>query len=663
MKIAVLNNWVPFVRGGAEYLADALVRKLEEYGHEAVLVRLPLRWNPPEKILEHILACRAVRLDRVERAIGLKFPAYYVPHPNKVLWLLHQFRQAYDLWGTPMQDLPGTPEGCRIREVIIHADNRFLPECRRIYTNSHVTGERLRKFNGLASTVLYPPLLEPERFRSTGYGEHIFMPGRINSAKRQHLVVESMRYVRTGVQLVVAGAPETTADRERLETIIRTGKLESRVRLIPRYISEEEKADLFADALACIYIPYDEDSYGYVALEACQASKPVITLHRFRRHLHSGPGRHYRPGCSARPARHRGRPGRTLRGPPGGRPHGPGGLRAHGRAAYYLGSRDREPHHMRIAWFTPFATASAIGRASQLVTDELSRAADVDIWHPAAAELHATRVRTLEIPQDLELLSATLGSYDLAVYNFGNYLPYHREIFEISRRVPGVAVLHDYVMHHFFAAYWLEYRHAPAEYREAMRRCYGPAGEAAAGENPGVWGGNRVVEFPLFEEATRGAYAAVVHSDYMAGCVGQRFPGPVRKLALAYDLPPAPAPRSRQELGVPRDHALLVSVGHVNPNKRILEVIEALAAEADLSRRVTYAVVGPMDPSYGELLLAAVRAARPGAERPAAGLHLRRRPARVAGERRPVHQPALSIHRRRFRLGHRRTALRQAPWW
>ena len=47
MKIAVLNNCVPYVWGGAEHLAQALTEKLNEYGHEAMLFRMPFRWQPP----------------------------------------------------------------------------------------------------------------------------------------------------------------------------------------------------------------------------------------------------------------------------------------------------------------------------------------------------------------------------------------------------------------------------------------------------------------------------------------------------------------------------------------------------------------------------------------------------------------------------------------
>lgn len=277
MRVAVLNNWVPFVSGGAELLADALVTKLNQHGHQAMLVRLPFSWSPPDRIIESMLACRLTRLINVDRVIALKFPAYYVPHDNKVVWLLHQFRQVYDLWGTQWQEMPDTEENLRTREAIIQADKTCLPEARAIYTNSRVTGTRLREFNRIESKILYPPLLTPERFRCEEYGDFIFYPSRITRSKRQHLVVEAMKHTRTPVRLVIAGSPETDEDLHRLEAVIREGDLSARVQLLPRFIDEDEKAALFATALGCAYTPVDEDSYGYVTLEAYESRKPVIS--------------------------------------------------------------------------------------------------------------------------------------------------------------------------------------------------------------------------------------------------------------------------------------------------------------------------------------------------------------------------------------------------
>jgi len=278
MRVAVLNNWAPFVAGGAEHLADALVRKLAEYGHEAMLVRLPFAWQPPAKVLDHMLAARCLRLPNVDRAVCLKFPAWFVPHENKVLWLVHQFRQAYDLWGTPYQDLPPTAEGLAVRASVIRSDNAFLPECRALYAISPVVAARLKTFNGMNAAVLYHPLAESAHLRCEEYGDYVFCPGRITAGKRQHLIAEAMHYTRTAVRLIIAGAPEAPSDLEQVAGVIRRHNLEDRVRLMPGFLPETEKAGLFARALACAYAPYDEDSYGYITLEACHSRKPTVTL-------------------------------------------------------------------------------------------------------------------------------------------------------------------------------------------------------------------------------------------------------------------------------------------------------------------------------------------------------------------------------------------------
>ncbi len=277
MKILVANNCVPFVIGGAEHLADALTRKLNEFGHEAMLLRIPFQWEPPNKILESILACRLMRLPNVDRVIALKFPAYFLPHDNKLLWMVHQFRQVYDLWGTPFQGMASTPENLAIRNSIIASDNSYLPEARKIYTNSSVTSDRLKKFNGMDSQVLHPPLLDTQHLHQGPYGDYIFCAGRVTASKRQHLLVEAMQYVKSGVKLIIAGRTEAPEDDLRITQLLRNPDIAARVQFFNRFITEQEKANWFSSSLGAAYIPYDEDSYGYVTLEAFYSGKPVIT--------------------------------------------------------------------------------------------------------------------------------------------------------------------------------------------------------------------------------------------------------------------------------------------------------------------------------------------------------------------------------------------------
>jgi glycosyltransferase involved in cell wall biosynthesis len=277
MKVAVVSNKVPFLRGGAEELLDALVSELRRRGHEAEPIQLSFTWNPPQRVLDHMLAARLTHLSGVDRVVALKFPAYYVPHENKILWLLHQFRQAYDLWGTPLQDLPSTAEGRAVRAAVISADNRLLADVRRIYVNSRVTQERLWRFNGLQSEVLLPPVIDPDSYRIGEPTDYILCAGRINAAKRQHLLVEAMPHVHESVKLVIAGPPESAADAELIRRRVAELGLHDRVHMILRWITHAEKVELLAGALAAAYLPVDEDSYGYVALEAMHVHRAVIT--------------------------------------------------------------------------------------------------------------------------------------------------------------------------------------------------------------------------------------------------------------------------------------------------------------------------------------------------------------------------------------------------
>ena len=278
MNVLVLNNAAPFIRGGAEELAEHLVQRLNmTSGIEAELLRIPFRWEPADRILEEILINRNLHLYKVDRVIALKFPAYLIAHKNKTLWLLHQFRQAYDLYESGLSHLCGHPNGKEIARIVREADNRCFEDCKTIYCNSPVTQARLKKFNGYDAAVVYPPLNDPEQFSGGDYGNYVFAGGRVSPGKRQHLLVEAMRYVRSTVKLVIAGPLDDDQYRVRLEQYVARYSLADRVEFQFGFRPRQEIAQLMNEALACAYLPIDEDSLGYISMEAFCAAKPVLT--------------------------------------------------------------------------------------------------------------------------------------------------------------------------------------------------------------------------------------------------------------------------------------------------------------------------------------------------------------------------------------------------
>lgn len=273
MNIAVVNTQVPFVRGGAEQLAEWLVDRLRAHGHRTELVRLPYWVTPPQTVLDNALAAHFTRITGVDRVIALKFPCYYVPHDDKILWVLHQHRPAYELWRSEFQqELPDTVEGRYVRSVIVQADDRLLRNVPRVYCISQVIARRMRAFNGVEPTVLYPPVDDDRRYYCQDAGRYIFFPSRVAPIKRQDLAIASMRYVSSDVRLVIAGPGDT----EWLSRVAADNGVADRVELHGGWMPEERKLELLARCLGVLFPPYDED-YGYVTLEGFLASKPVIT--------------------------------------------------------------------------------------------------------------------------------------------------------------------------------------------------------------------------------------------------------------------------------------------------------------------------------------------------------------------------------------------------
>jgi len=280
MRVLIVTAQTPFVRGGAEALADALRAACADAGHEVDVAAIPLRLHPPEKVLDHMLACRLLDVrqftgDPVDRVIALRFPAYLVGHDHKVLWLLHQHRQATDMWDNPLADVPVDPLGAVVREAVLSADRAELARIDRRFAISRVVADRLRASVGLDAEVLRPPLPGIERYWTAEPEPFVFVPSRITRMKRQWLLLEALAHTRRDVRLVLGGVADSDEERDLILGTIRRLDLADRVDL-PGRLSDEDKRSLYARCAAVPFVPVDED-YGYVTLEAMASAKPVIT--------------------------------------------------------------------------------------------------------------------------------------------------------------------------------------------------------------------------------------------------------------------------------------------------------------------------------------------------------------------------------------------------
>jgi glycosyltransferase involved in cell wall biosynthesis len=275
VRIVVCAPQVPFVHGGAEIVSERLVEELRRRDHEAELVTVPFKWYPGSRVLTQAFLWRLLDLEEsdgrpVDVAIATKFPSYCVRHPNKRVWLLHQFRQAYELDRTELGQFSESAEDRAVRRKVQQLDRLALGEARSLFATSRNVADRLERSTGLAAEVMpHPP--QELSYRCDGYGDFVLSVNRLDRAKRIDLLLEAAA-LDPSLRVVLAGEGP---DRTRLESLARERGLDGRAEFTGR-VGEEQLAALYGRCLAVYYAPVDED-FGMVPYEAFLSGKPVLT--------------------------------------------------------------------------------------------------------------------------------------------------------------------------------------------------------------------------------------------------------------------------------------------------------------------------------------------------------------------------------------------------
>lgn len=275
MRIAVCRPQVPFEWGGAEIFTDTLVAELRTRGHEAELVSVPFKWYPATRVLSQAFLWRLLDLTEsdgrpIDLVIATKFPSYVVRHPEKRVWLVHQFRQAYDLDRTALGQFDESPDERALRRKLHDLDRVALGEATRLFATSGNVARRLEQSTGLHAEVLpHPP--QSLAYRCETFGGFVLSASRLDRAKRLDVLIEAAVLDPTLEVVVASDGP----DRERLESLARAGGADGRVRFEGR-VSEERLAELYARCGSVYYAPIDED-FGMGPYESFKSEKPVIT--------------------------------------------------------------------------------------------------------------------------------------------------------------------------------------------------------------------------------------------------------------------------------------------------------------------------------------------------------------------------------------------------
>ena len=256
----------------------------------------------------------------------------------------------------------------------------------------------------------------------------------------------------------------------------------------------------------------------------------------------------------------------------------------------------------RIAYCSPLnPQPSGISDYSEELLPYLSQYAEITVFVSRGVEPSNSRIRRHLAVQPLERLPRLHAerAYDAILYHMGNS-PVHAEIYEAARKIPGVVVIHDLVLHHFKLWYAAARRGEIGEYLQEMRRCYGERGAAVASRMARGQLLDVAFTMPLVEDLIEGARGIIGHSRFVTERVrAMRADVPVAHVPMGVPLPPLVSQAdARASLGLPAGVPLWASFGHINPYKRMEPALRAFRRFRTLEPEARYLLVGSVSPSY-----------------------------------------------------------------
>lgn len=209
---------------------------------------------------------------------------------------------------------------------------------------------------------------------------------------------------------------------------------------------------------------------------------------------------------------------------------------------------------MKLNWFSPLPPAKS-GIAVDFfrtILPALSNSADVTLWTDqsewARSLEDSARVRTFQFT---DMPWPELNRADMTFFNLGNNHIFHGTIWEVSRRLPGVTILHDLRLDEFFLNW------QPTELTSQTARV------------------SRTEEgFTDLTFALENSLGVVVHTSEAYERLNALNRWIVAHIPLAFSLPAAAGPPSRRASTAPYR---LIVFGFIHQNRRLPSLLQALA--------------------------------------------------------------------------------------
>ncbi|MEM7481631.1 MAG: glycosyltransferase family 4 protein [Acidobacteriota bacterium] len=192
------------------------------------------------------------------------------------------------------------------------------------------------------------------------------------------------------------------------------------------------------------------------------------------------------------------------------------------------------------------------------------------------------------------------GEYDAAVYQIGNHPLFHGPLYRALQEVPGVLVLHEYVLHHMLRELTVVAGDADA-YLQLLRYCAGSTGHRlgrrmlTTGIPVDPW------RYPLFERAVDASRAVIVHGEtarqrILASRPSAEVFAVPQHFSLGAEAEAGDRQALRAALDLPAAGLLVATYGFLSRPKRIDVCLRAFARLRRRYPEALFLLVGDADP-------------------------------------------------------------------
>ncbi|HEU4939366.1 MAG TPA: glycosyltransferase, partial [Vicinamibacterales bacterium] len=264
---------------------------------------------------------------------------------------------------------------------------------------------------------------------------------------------------------------------------------------------------------------------------------------------------------------------------------------------------------MRLAWFSPMPPVrSGIATCSADIIGELGRRHAIDVY--VHANNPCESVPTLESMEAVRVHSAhdfvwrhRAEPYDLTVYQVGNS-SHHDYIWPYLFRYPGLTVLHDVRVHHARAAALLRTKR-PEDFRAEFAANHPDVSVDLAELAIAGFDNHLYYSWPMCRLILEASRLTAVHSPPMASQLRDQLPhAKITTIRLAHGEPPSVAQattgraRVRASYRIPNEAVVFGVFGGLTPEKRIPQILDALAATVPYAPSVHLLLAGPIARHY-----------------------------------------------------------------